>query len=307
MKIRNVNFGEKPLFLAPMAGVSDVGFREEAVKFGADVTYTEMLSARAMAHNPKKTDLMTITSPLERLTVAQIFGHESEYLVKALENEMLDKFPAIDINMGCPAPKIVKNGEGAALMDNILLAEKIIKECVKSSSRPVSVKFRLGKDSDKRLEFGRMCEEAGASFVTLHARTVSQGYSGKANYSSIATLASALKIPVVGNGDVVDQKSYQDMLETGVSGVMIGRGAQGRPWVFQEIFGKTFDGDKIAVVKEHLETLRKYYDEKWLTLYMRKHFLWYSMGSEGGAQERVKLATSQNLDESLQILRELLK
>lgn len=306
MKIGNIVF-EKNLFLAPMAGVSDVGFRKVCAKFGAEGSYSEMLSARAMMHNPSKTVLMTITSPEEKVKIAQIFGHEPEVMVKAIQNPLLDKYDIIDINMGCPAPKIVKNGEGAALMDNILLAEKIIKECVKSSSRPVSVKFRLGKDSDKSLEFGRMCEEAGASFVTLHARTVSQGYSGKANYSAIATLASALKIPVVGNGDVVDQKSYQDMLETGVSGVMIGRGAQGRPWVFQEIFGKTFDGDKIAVVKEHLETLRKYYDEKWLTLYMRKHFLWYSMGSEGGAQERVKLATSQNLDESLQILRELLK
>ena len=306
MKIGDIVF-DNNLFLAPMAGVSDVGFRTVCAEFGAEGCYSEMLSARAMLYNPSKTVMMTITSNKEKVKIAQIFGHEPDVMVKAMQNPLLDKYDIIDINMGCPAPKIVKNGEGSALMDNILLAKKIIESCVKATKRPVSVKFRLGKDCDKSLEFGRMCQEAGAKYVTLHARTVVQGYSGQANYDSIASLATTLKIPVVGNGDVCDRQSYQRMLSTGASGVMIGRGAQGKPWVFQEILGEPFTGDKIEIVKKHLSILRKYYDEKWLTLYMRKHLLWYSMGSRGGAQERTKIATSQNLDESLQILKELLK
>lgn len=306
MKIKDVTF-EKNLFLAPMAGVSDVGFRQVCSNFGAEGCYSEMLSARAMLHNPKKTVLMTITSPKEKVKIGQIFGHEPSVMASAVVNPLLDKYDIIDINMGCPAPKIVKNGEGGALMGNIALAQKIIEECVKVSKKPISVKFRLGKNSDKSLEFGRMCQEAGASYVTLHARTVEQGYSGKADYEAIAKLSQSLTIPVVGNGDVVDKESYQKMLSTGVSGVMIGRGAQGRPWIFQEIFGKKFTGDKMQVIKEHLEVLRKYYDENWLTLYMRKHFLWYAQGVQGASEKRVKLATSLSLEQSLQILQQLLK
>ena len=306
MKIKDVTF-EKNLFLAPMAGVSDVGFRQVCSNFGAEGCYSEMLYAIAMLHNPKKTVLMTITSPKEKVKIGQIFGHEPSVMASAVVNPLLDKYDIIDINMGCPAPKIVKNGEGGALMGNIALAQKIIEECVKVSKKPISVKFRLGKNSDKSLEFGRMCQEAGASYVTLHARTVEQGYSGKADYEAIAKLSQSLAIPVVGNGDVVDKESYQKMLSTGVSGVMIGRGAQGRPWIFQEIFGKKFTGDKMQVIKEHLEVLRKYYDESWLTLYMRKHFLWYAQGVQGASEKRVKLATSLSLEQSLQILQQLLK
>ena len=182
MEIRGVEFGENPLFLAPMAGVSDVGFREQAVKFGADVTVTEMLSTRAMAHNPKKTNLMTITSPYEKLVVAQIFGHESEFMAKAIESEILSKFTAIDINMGCPAPKILKNGDGGALMDSIHLAGHIIETCRDMTDKPLSVKFRKGCSTENYLEFGKMCEDSGADYVVFHARTVEQGYSGEADY-----------------------------------------------------------------------------------------------------------------------------
>lgn len=306
MKIKDVTF-EKNLFLAPMAGVSDVGFRQVCSNFGVEGCYSEMLSARAMMHNPKKTVLMTITSPKEKIKIGQIFGHEPSVMASATVNPLLDKYDIIDINMGCPAPKIVKNGEGGALMDNIVLAQKIIEECVKVSKKPISVKFRLGKNSDKSLEFGRMCQEAGASYVTLHARTVEQGYSGKADYEAIAKLSQSLTIPVVGNGDVVDKESYEKMLSTGASGVMIGRGAQGRPWIFQEIFGEIFTGDKLDVIKEHLAVLRKYYDESWLTLYMRKHFLWYAQGVQGASEKRAQLATSSDLQQSLQILQQLLK
>lgn len=304
MKIKNLDF-DNNLILAPMAGVSDVGFRELCSIFGANATYSEMLSCRAMLHNPNKTELMTISSKEEKIKIGQIFGHEPDIMAESLKNDMLKCYDIIDINMGCPAPKIVKNGEGSALMKNQKLAAEIISKCVKNCDKPVSVKFRLGFDKDISVDFGRMCEENGASFVTLHARTTEQGYSEKADYEAIAKLKSALKIPVIGNGDVVDKNSFERMLKTNVDGVMIGRGAQGRPWIFQELTGKNFDGNKLDVIKKHVEILRKYYDEDWLTLYMRKHFLWYVSGEEKASKIRLALATSPSIDQSLKLLEEI--
>ena len=305
MEIKGIDFKEN-LLLAPMAGVSDVGFRAVCSKLGASATYSEMLSARAMLHNPKKTELMTVSSPYEKIKIGQIFGHEADVMAKAIENPMLQDYQIIDINMGCPAPKVVKNGEGSALMGNIKLAKEIIEECVKTAKVPVSVKFRLGIDKDISRDFVRMCEEAGADFVTLHARTAQQGYSGKADYEAIARLKSSLKIPVVGNGDVVDKESYQRMLSTGVDAVMIGRGAQGQPWIFSQLKGENFNGDRFEIIKEHVEILRQHYEEDWLTLYLRKHFLWYASGFEGSNKVRLSLATSSSIDKSLDILQEIL-
>ena len=152
------------LIFAPLAGVSDVGMRLLCSEFGADATFTEMLSARAMHHNPKKTKLLTLTTDAEKIKVAQIFGKEPELMGRISACEVLKKFDAIDINMGCPAPKIVKNGEGSSLMKDPLLASKIISECVKQSNKPVSVKMRLGFDKICACEFAKMCEESGASF-----------------------------------------------------------------------------------------------------------------------------------------------
>lgn len=301
MKIRDVDFGK--LFLAPMAGVSDVGFREQAVKFGADTTVTEMLSARAMFHNPKKTKLMTITSPLEKVVVAQIFGHESEYMKKAVESPILASFSSIDINMGCPAPKIIKNGEGGALMDNLPLASEIIKACKEATIKPLSVKFRKGYKKENYLDFAKMCEDSGADFITFHARGVEQGYSGHADYEAIANVKAKVKIPIVGNGDVVDLASYNEMLKTGVDAVMIGRGAMGNPWIFSELKGLNLSNlDKHKVVKEHIETLRKFYDEEWLKLYIRKHLLWYAKNLPLASNVRLTLATCQDIDACVEIL-----
>lgn len=297
----------RPLVLAPMAGVTDVGFREIASEHGADMTVSEMLSCRAMLANPKNSAFLTISSPKEKIKVGQIFGHEPEIMQKAAMLPMIAHYDVIDINMGCPAPKIFKNGEGSALMLNMPLASKIISSVVKSTSRPVSVKFRLGVDKDVSLEFGRMCQESGASFVTLHARTKEMGYSGKADYDAIAKLKAALSIPVIGNGDVVDEASYQNMLATGVDGVMVGRGALGKPWIFDVLKGKAAPKDIFSLVQRHVEILREHYSEKWLTLYLRKHFLWYVNGVKGASEIRYQLATSPSLEKSLEILKDLFK
>lgn len=304
MKIKDLDFSNDPLILAPMAGVTDVGFRAICSSFGADATVTEMLSARAMEHNPKKTEFMTLTTEAEKIKIAQIFGHEVDFMERAIKNPLLQKFDSFDINMGCPAPKIVKNGEGSALMDNLSLASKIISACKNATDKPVSVKFRKGSKSENFREFARMCQDSGADFVTFHARTVEQGYSGKADLEAIATVKADLKIPVVGNGDVIDVDSYQKMKQTGVDGVMIGRGATGHPWIFSILKGENEKIDKYEVVKKHIEILREHFEENWLKLYIRKHLLWYASDLPMSANLRLKLATCDDIDQCLKILKE---
>lgn len=306
MKIGNIEI-QNPIMLAPMAGVTDVGFRAVCSDFGADATVTEMLSARAMAHNPKKTEFMTLTTPSEKVKIAQIFGHEVDFMQKAVQSPILAKFDGFDINMGCPAPKIVKNGEGSALMDNVSLAEQIISEVKKATDRPVSVKFRKGHKAENFLEFAQMCEDAGADFVTFHPRTVAQGYSGHSDWEALATVKSKLRIPVVGSGDVVDAESLFQMRETGVDGVMIGRGACGKPWIFSELSGKTQKIDKYGAIKQHIEILRQNFEEKWIALYIRKHLLWYAGGLSSSSSLRLKLATCVDVDESLELLKNALE
>lgn len=306
MKVKNLDFSDDPILLAPMAGVTDVGFRALASSFGADATVTEMLSARAMAHNPKKTEFLTLTTEEEKIKIAQVFGHEEDYMAKAVASPLLEKFDMFDINMGCPAPKIVKNGEGSALMDNLPLASKIISAVKNATDKPVSVKFRKGKSTENYVEFGRMCQDCGADFVTFHARTVEQGYSGKADYEAIASLKAKLSIPVLGNGDVVDFASLQKMKETGVDGVMVGRGSMGRPWLFAQLKQNDIQIDKYKTVEKHIEILRQHFDENWLKLYIRKHFLWYACDIPLSTELRLKLATCNDIDECLALLKNAL-
>lgn len=307
MKIKDLDFSTNPIILAPMAGVTDVGFRAVCSQFGADATVTEMLSARAMEHNPKKTEFMILTTDEEKIKIAQIFGHEVDFMERATKNPLLEKFDSIDINMGCPAPKIVKNGEGSALMNDLPLASKIISACKNATNKPVSIKFRKGSKSENYLEFAKMCEDSGADFVTFHARTVAQGYSGKADLEAIAKVKASLKIPVIGNGDVTDSDSYEKMLQTGVDGVMVGRGAMGHPWIFSILKGKNEEIDRFEVVKKHIDILREHFDENWLKLYMRKHFLWYACDLPMSSSVRLKLATCDDIDACLEILRESFK
>ena len=296
---------ENNLVLAPLAGVSDVGMRFLCSSFGASATFTEMLSSNAMDHNPKKTGLLCLTTDAEKVKIAQIFGKDPEVMGKVAGSERLKKFDGIDINMGCPAPKIIKNGEGSALMKNPLLASKIISSCVKNTDKPVSVKMRLGFDQIVARDFAKMCEESGASFITIHGRTQKDLFSGKVNYEEIAKVKASVNIPVIGNADVVDKQTLEKMLSTGVDAVMIGRGAQGKPWIFSELLGKDVSINRYEIAKKHVEILRQYFDEKWIRLYMRKHFLWYLSGIEGASGYRLKIATSDSIEYSLELLKEI--
>ncbi len=301
MEIKGLDFKEAVL-LAPLAGYSDVGFRAVCSCMGADATFSEMISAQAMKYENKKTQDLALRSPLERLCFAQIFGHDPAVMAEAVKNPMLDKFEGIDINLGCPAHKVVKNGEGSALLKNLPLAHKIVSSCVQVADRPVSVKVRLGYDQICIREIVRAMEDAGASFITVHGRTTAQGFSGEVNYEAIATAKSIAKIPVVGNGDVVDEKSYIKMKETGVDGVMVGRGAVGRPWVFSEIKNISPALSPFECLEKQVEILRAAFDENYLNLYLRKHFLAYAATFKAGSEIKRALALQTNIDESLKLL-----
>lgn len=294
------------IVIAPMAGYSDVGFRSVCCDFGSGATFTEMLSAQAMLYNNKKTQDMTFRYPTEKCVIAQIFGNDPIVMARAVSNPILDGFEGIDINMGCPAPKVVKNGEGSALLKNLPLAGRIIQACKKEAgARPLSVKVRLGFNENNIAEIAKMCEESGADFITVHGRTTKQMFAGEVDYDSIAKAKQSVSIPVFGNGNVTDKHSYEKMLSTGVDGIMIGRGVVGKPWLIADLLDKPYTISPIEAIKKHVEILRKYYPEQWIVLFMRKHFIAYASAFKGGAKSKIALSTSQSIDESLNILQEL--
>ena len=234
-------FSRNPLFLAPMAGYSDAVFRRLCHEDGCDLAFTEMISAKGLLHANEKTRLLCRPGPEEGLLGVQLFGSDPVSMgvaARVVTEELGDSLFCLDINCGCPARKIAGNGDGSALLLDLPLAEKVITAVVKHTTLPVSAKFRSGWDEKHIVstEFARMAEGAGASFLTLHPRTRMQQYSGSADWRQIEAVKKAVSIPVVGNGDVIDGSSALGMLqETGCDGLMIGRGALGRPWIFREI------------------------------------------------------------------------
>lgn len=305
MIVKSVDFG-KTIFLAPMAGYTDVGFRAVCHECGADATFTEMISAQALLYENQKTEQMLVTDEREGKVFVQIFGHDEKVMAEAVKNPLLQKFCGIDINMGCPANKIVKNGDGSSLLKDLVKAGKIVGTCAKEiGSRPLSVKVRLGYDKVDIANIVRMCQENGADFVTIHARTMAQGYSGQPDLESLSKGISVSKIPVIANGNVASEKDYKNMLSLGASGVMIARGAVGKPWIFSEIKGS--EHGYYDLIASHVEILRKYYPEKWLTLYLRKHFLAYAASLKVGSEVKKQTALQTNIDDSLKLLKEAAK
>ena len=305
MKIGNIEVGN--LFLAPLAGVSEIGFRIVCKMCGADTTCTEMINAKAMRFGNENTKQLLLTEENENIKIVQIFGNSAEDLAKVCASKELEKFDIIDLNFGCPAPKIVKNGEGSALLKDLNKLEEIVKACVNATDKPVTAKFRIGFEEGHNVavEVAKICERNGIKAITVHGRTREQMYSGKVDYETIKKVKQSVSIPVIGNGDVFDKESYQKMLDTGVDGVMIARGALGRPWIFAELKNLPTP-NKMEIIKKHIEVLRKYYSESWICTNIRKHLLWYAQGVEGAAKIRLKLATTTNLDEALSLLEGIL-
>lgn len=305
MKIGNVEL-KNNLFLSPMAGYTDAGFRKVCRDFGCGLSYTEMVSAKALAYNSVKTKSLLKTTKEETPKAVQIFGHEPNVMAKICSSDVLKDFDIIDINMGCPAPKIVANGDGSALLKNINLAQKIVEECVKSTKKPVTVKYRLGWDKDTSVEFAKMFESAGASAIALHGRTREQMYSGIALYQAIGQVKDSVKIPVIANGDIKDLESLKTAKKiTNADAFMIGRGALGSPWIFSTLLGKTSVFDKYDVILEHINIMLKFYPERYVVTNMRKHLDKYLKDISNLYEKKHRLLTSDSVEEVKQILMEI--
>lgn len=308
------------IFLAPMAGVTDIPFRLLCKEQGASLVYTEMASAKAMHYNDAETIKLTDTHPDEGPVAVQIFGSEPEIMAEAAEKlSKRDDIAIIDINMGCPAPKIVKNGEGCALMKNPELVRRIVRAVVNCSSKPVTVKIRKGWDDNSvnAVEIAAICEEEGAKAVTVHGRTRGQYYSGKADWSIIKEVKKALTIPVIGNGDIKTPEDAKKVLDiSGCNAIMVGRGAQGNPWIFKNIgdyLGKgVYINNKnnnllFGTILRHYSLMEQYKGEKKAVLEMRKHIGWYLHGLYGSAGIRARIYKAQSKDEVTDILKNALQ
>lgn len=303
--------------LAPLAGFSDRAFRTVCKEFGADILTSEMVSSRGLFYKDKKTATLLSFDKSEQPLYIQLFGCEPEIMAYAAK-EVEKLSPAgIDINMGCPMPKIVNNGDGSALMKKPDLAFKVIKNVVDAVSLPVSVKFRSGYDSKSinAVEFGAMCEEAGATSITVHGRTREQLYTGKADWNIIRRVKEAVNIYVYGNGDVFTPEDAKRMVEeTGVDGVSIGRGAQGNPFIFAQIKDYIAEGkysipekrEKIETALRQVRMMCEFKGEKVAIPEARKHLAFYLKGMYGAAQFKNRLFSAKSFEEIEALLNEFM-
>lgn len=304
-----------PVFLAPMAGVTDSAFRSIVRELGGDsLMFSEMVSANGIHYRNEKTLEMLQTAEAERPIAIQIFGSSPATCAEAaafIEN--LGTAAVIDFNMGCPAPKIVKNGEGSALMKNPKLAGEILSAIRQAVKIPVSAKMRLGFDENfNAVEIAKVAEESGVDFIAVHGRTRPQFYSGAANWDEIAKVKAAVKIPVIANGDVRDFDSLDEILKvTGANGVMVGRAAQGNPWLIGRLLEYFRTGKKnpppnlaerVEVMRRHFEKLIAFKGEYVGVREMRQHAAWYTKGIRGGAEFRKKFNCAESVGAVLKII-----
>ena len=308
LEIKDVKL-ESNVILAPMAGYTDIAFRHMCLDAGAGLVCTEMVSSKALHYKNKKTEELLKSFDNDRPTAVQIFGHEPEIMAEAVRNPLLKGFDIIDINMGCPARKIVSNGDGSALLKDINLAKEIIESCVNATDKPITVKFRIGynQDEDVAVEFAKICEEAGASAITVHGRTTSQAYAGSVNYDAIRRVKDTVKIPVFANGDCRSREDYEKILRlTGADGVAIGRASIGTPEIFSEITGKSFNLTKMEQLQFHYETLIDCYGERFAVKYMRSHLAGYLSKKFKNSELLVKLLKMEKYNEILTNLHDFL-
>ena len=315
IKIGNIEV-ENNVFLAPMAGVTDIPFRKICRKFGPGLTYTEMASTKAMEFGSDKTEKIIQIMSDERPSIVQIFGSDKDTIRKTIEKlNQQEDIDIIDINMGCPAPKLVKNGDGAGLLLDLKKVEEIIKEATSVSKKPITVKTRKGFNDDiiTAVEVAKICEKYGVAMITIHGRTREQYYSGVADLDIIKKVKESVKIPVIGNGDITDVESAKKMFEyTGCDGIMIARGAQGNPWIFKSILdGKDYVSsyeERLQIILEHIKyELENEENKKNAVFKMRKHIAWYLKSLPNSTYVKDKINREEDIEKVIQLLKEYFK
>lgn len=309
MKIGDLELDNKYI-LAPMAGVTDLPFRLLCKEQGCSLVYTEMISAKGLYYGDKKTRSLMETLDEEKPIGIQIFGSDPKIMAKVVKEQINDMtFALVDINAGCPAPKIVKNGDGSALMKNPELLGEIVYAVAKESRIPVTVKIRSGWDETNinAVEVAKIVEEAGANAITVHGRTREQFYSGKSNWDIIKRVKEQLQIPVIGNGDIKSYKDAVSLLDsTKCDGIMIGRGSLGNPWIFSMLINQSERNpspqEKIQTAIRHMEMLLEIKPEKVVMGEIRKHIGWYIKGLQGSAEIRNQINQTLSSTEVKDIL-----
>lgn len=311
LQIGNVTL-DNNVILAPMAGVSDLPFRLLCRELGAGLVCMEMVSAKAIFYNNKNTDTLMEIHPEEMPVSLQLFGSDPKIISEMAKRTEERPFSILDINMGCPVPKVVNNGEGSALMKNPKLVEEILTALVKAVNKPVTVKIRKGFDEEhiNAVEIAKIAESCGVAAVAVHGRTREQYYSGKADWDMIAKVKEAVSIPVIGNGDVDSPQAAKALLEhTGCDGIMIGRAAQGNPWIFRDVVSYLESGiipqaptnaEKKELILRHAALQLEYKGEYTGVREMRKHLSWYTFGMPHSARFRQTINTMESMDELVQ-------
>ncbi|NLO08310.1 MAG: tRNA dihydrouridine synthase DusB [Clostridiales bacterium] len=296
------------LSLGPMAGVTDLPFRLLCKEKGVDMVCTEMVSAKGIRFNNRNTKELLTVSDIERPAAVQLFGSDPDILADAVKQIDHMNFDILDINMGCPVPKVVNNGEGSALMTNPGLVAEIVNKVSRATKKPVTVKIRKGftKDNINSVEIAKIAEQNGATAVAVHARTRDQFYSGKADWDIIRQVKEALSIPVIGSGDVVTPYDAQNMLtQTGCDGIMIARGARGNPWIFEQIKAYLEHGiikpkpefeEVMDMMLRHCRLAIEYKSEYTGIREMRKHVAWYTSGFPGSAKLRDRISDIESIE-----------
>lgn len=313
LTIGNVEL-DNPVILAPMAGVTDLPFRLLCKEQGAGLLCMEMVSAKAIYYNNKNTEALMEIRPEECPVSLQLFGSDADIMAEMAKRIEERPFAILDINMGCPVPKVVNNGEGSALMKNPKLVEEIVSKVSRAISKPVTIKIRRGFDDNhlNAVEIAKIAESAGAAAVAVHGRTREQYYSGKADWECIRAVKEAVKIPVIGNGDITDAHAAKAMFEqTGCDGVMIGRGSQGNPWIFREVVqylqtGEIPDRPAMAevrkIVERHAALQLEIKGEYTGVREMRKHLAWYTTGYPNSAKFRQIVNCMETMEDLIKSL-----
>lgn len=303
MQLKRIKIGsfetDNNVFLAPLAGFSDFAMRKICSDYGAGLTFTEMVSCKGILYDNENTKILLKKTDGEKISCAQIFGNDPDIMLEAIKRPPLCDFDVIDINFGCPMPKIYQNGEGSALLKNPSLAEKIVAEC-KKSGKPITCKMRIGltENSINGLEFATALENGGADMITVHGRTREKIYAGDIHGEEIAKIVAKVKIPVIANGGIFTKEDADKvMTETGADGVMLARGALEKPWLFAEILNNPYSADKKNLIFRHIDLLKTVYDDRTVAVTFRKQLCLYLKGEKNSAELKQKVLTLNSTDE----------